>query len=219
MDIRKWIAVIGLSAIAVVSAPAYAQQGRACSYDTGSPDGLPDIRYLTGGVGADQAAAFRPQRSHYAPAVTLSELAGGRGYFVAYAQLSARDAQSSEVFCIAEAGPYVFIDLPPGRYQLTAVTADGRQQQKTVTLLAGKHQDVALSWPALPQQYPSVQSPAALVLTSEGCRMRVAPQMAPGAIEMSVPAGTLLPTEQSPDRAASTAPPACAPAVPAGLPR
>ncbi len=96
------------------------------------------------------------------------------------------------------------MDLPPGRNPL----------------LAGKHQDVALSWLALPQQgYPLVQSPAAFVLTSEGCRMRVAPRMAPGAIEMSVPAGTLLPTEQSPDRAASSAPPAWVPAVPAGLPR
>jgi hypothetical protein len=102
------------------------------------------IAYVTGGVGQDEANALRRISSGYTMRATFTTRSGE--------YLSGVDVQVSRsgtvVFAARTEGPYLFAQIPPGHYRVTA-TFDG--VTRTRDLYVPEHSGVrfTLTWPEL----------------------------------------------------------------------
>ena len=115
---------------------------------------LGEVRFVSGGIGADEAAAMRAQRMQFPLAITFAERGPVHNGFVAgvYATISKPDG--STVLCAITRGPYLYVDLPAGTYRLAANAPGRTELVRTIKLVAGKHLDVALLWPPAPPRPP-----------------------------------------------------------------
>ena len=191
MDTKRQCVVAVLLTAAALPAVALAQPCQSAAQEVLEPtgDGTPpvhrlgNIRYLTGGIGADEAALMRAERSRYPLAVTLSQNGpDGRAIFLTDVHAVLRGADGTAVFCTVDAGPYLFINVAPGRYRLELTTQDGRVQQRELQLQAGKRQDVSVLWPAKPEvQRPLVPPQGPVVIELPPRAASTAPAPAPRA--------------------------------------
>jgi hypothetical protein len=109
------LASLGFCA-ALGSAPAWAQ-GESDMTTPPAPQNYGGIEVINGGVDLDQADAIERIQSRYPLAVEIS----GRGgdYYVAdRVQVMQRDEVVAE---IPDAGPWLLMDVPPGRYTLVGL--------------------------------------------------------------------------------------------------
>lgn len=103
-----------------------------------------DIRYFSAGVGMDERAAKYPPFS-----LKLVFTAGGKP-FLTGVSVTIKPAKGRAAITIpAEEvdGPWLFVDLPPGVYDLTAVHRDREQGVKGIKIDAGKRKEVQIRWP------------------------------------------------------------------------
>lgn len=87
--------------------------------------------YASGGIGKDEAAAMRKAGKDFDLRVEFS----GRkdNEFVADANLVVTDLSGASVFALADAGPIVNVELPAGRYRVSA-SWHGRTETRLVSL-------------------------------------------------------------------------------------
>lgn len=130
----------------IISMVAVAALGAAAAYgaDIGMlpPESVQaGVTYVTGGIGADEAAAMRQAASRYSLAIELAAKATPRDAYVADVKVDIRDGQGRSVLGTTTDGPFLLAKLPAGRYTISA-EIEGRSQQKTVALADGAHQRV-----------------------------------------------------------------------------
>ncbi|PPE74330.1 hypothetical protein C3942_09895 [Solimonas fluminis] len=107
------------------------------------------LRYVTGGIGTDSAAALRAQRGDYPLAITFGLRDGGRNQFTAGVTAAIEDAAGRQLLSVVTEGPYLYVDLPPGDYLLKAAAPQlGPAQQRRFQLRPGRHIDLLLLWEA-----------------------------------------------------------------------
>jgi len=90
--------------------------------------------FLAGGIGQDEIAALRLARGGYDLSVTTA--ARRSGAYLADVRLRIRDEAGQLVFDRVLGGPWLLVDLKPGRYALEASRA-GEVQKATVAVAAG----------------------------------------------------------------------------------
>lgn len=113
-----------------------------------SKDSLPiyrsdGVRYFSAGVGIEERTAEYPPFS-----LKLVFTAGGKP-FLAGVSVTIQPAKGGPPITIPRDhvnGPWLFIDLPAGTYDLAATYADRRQGLKGVTVEAGKMKTLHLRW-------------------------------------------------------------------------
>lgn len=90
------------------------------------------VTVVNGGVTLDEAAMVKQMASRYPLRVVIS----GRGgdYYIAKTMTVSRNGQT--VATIPDAGPWLLMDLPPGRYTLTG-EFEGIEMQRQVTVAQG----------------------------------------------------------------------------------
>lgn len=116
---------LALAGLATMSAPAFAA----------APANLPSeqfqgpVGYVTGGVGVNEAKRFEGSLNRYPLAIELLEHAGPREEFTADAMVRILDRHDHAVLEARAGGPFMLVDLPPGRYSVSA-TLDGRTLRK-----------------------------------------------------------------------------------------
>jgi len=116
-----------------------------------SPSSLParntagGVPYITGGIGSDESGAIKAQFPNYALALTFAKVQNGHNVFLASVPVQIRDASGSTVLDVTTEGPYLLVDVPPGKYEIVA-THEGRAQRVSVQVTAGKHSERAFSW-------------------------------------------------------------------------
>jgi hypothetical protein len=110
-------------AAAAASGPAFAiEHGSTAS----------DLRYASGGIGLSERNAMYAERGQYR--LWVATVARGSGAYLSNAHVTVRPAGGGEpvLDCTME-GPWLFIDLPPGRYAVTAeLPAEGGRTGATV---------------------------------------------------------------------------------------
>lgn len=111
---------------AALSAPALAQDGAAPDLQ---PQVYNNIKVVSGGVTLDEAAAVKRMASQYPLRVVLS----GRGGDYYIAQTMTVTQRGRVLAEIADAGPWLLIDLPPGRYTLQG-RFEGLSMSRDVTV-------------------------------------------------------------------------------------
>lgn len=105
------------------------------------------IRFLTGGIGADEARAMRERRSKYPLTLTFAQKAGQANQFLSRVLVEISRDDGAQLLCATSEGPYLFVDLPAGKYRVVAASK-GQVLERKVDLAADSHADLTLLWPA-----------------------------------------------------------------------
>lgn len=87
--------------------------------------------YVTGGVSIEEATALEQQRNAYRLWVVTADR--GSGAWLAGAQAVLRDSRGEVVLETTLDGPYLMVDLAPGRYALE-VRHEGQTQRQQVSI-------------------------------------------------------------------------------------
>lgn len=106
-------------------------------------------RYVTGGIGSDEADAMRSAASAYSLEMTF---AAQTGQFVNDVDVAVKKPNGEVVLQADDAAPILLADVPAGRYQVEA-TYDGQTQTRNVTVADSGTTKVVLQW-----QVPGIQS-------------------------------------------------------------
>lgn len=87
------------------------------------------IAYITGGVGSDEADALRSVASQYNLRLTF---VSRRGQFLSDVDVEIVGPSGASVLTTRTLGPYLYVALPAGRYQVAAYAAGTKQTRVVV---------------------------------------------------------------------------------------
>lgn len=104
--------------------------------------------YMCGGIGSDQAGAFKRAQPNFPLSLNFGQKQGERVAFVADIQVVMRDAQDQVVLNINSEGPYCLLDLDPGDYQVYS-TYEGQTLEQRVKV-DGLGRQLVFVWPEQP---------------------------------------------------------------------
>lgn len=96
------------------------------------------ISYRSGGIGSDSSDAMKAEASRYSLAMTFWTLINNRNAYTIPTHLSIVNASGNSVLDVTPDGPYLLIDLPAGKYQVTAA-AGASSKTRAVEIVAGSH--------------------------------------------------------------------------------
>lgn len=94
------------------------------------PSAAGEAPYVSGGVGQMEARRLLRERDQYPLAIEVYQRQAGRELYTAGADVRITDARGTEVLSAQADGPFLFADVPPGRYTVE-VSLDGVKRQKT----------------------------------------------------------------------------------------
>jgi hypothetical protein len=121
-----------LALVAILSLPAAAMNdGRTAQ----------DRPFVSGGVSQDELAELRGKQPFFS--LSLLTAAKGSGAHLAGVRVRIVDAKGQAVLETEMDGPYLLVDLQPGKYQIEAVN-EGETQKRTLTLRDGNTQRLVL---------------------------------------------------------------------------
>ena len=103
------------------------------------------ISYVTGGVGEDEREALISARPLYNLHLTFATRA--RGNYRADVLVTIADGKGVTRFNAGPAGPLLYVNLPPGRYRVTA-TARGQAQTQSASVPAHGARELVFYWDA-----------------------------------------------------------------------
>ncbi|MCE2645342.1 MAG: carboxypeptidase-like regulatory domain-containing protein [Burkholderiaceae bacterium] len=120
--------------------------------------------YVSGGVSIEEVEMLESHRNDYQLWLVTADLVSGA--WLAGARVSIRDAKDQPVLDTQLDGPYLFVNLLPGRYSLD-VTQHGATQHSTVLISGRGLQQVMTRFktgaevsPEMPDHSPAKVSPA-----------------------------------------------------------
>jgi hypothetical protein len=116
------------------------------------------VSYITGGIGEDEAAAFRYAARTYPLEMLFVQKARPKDVFLADVRVSLRDRSGNSLLETTADGPFLLASLPAGRYGIEA-EINGERKHHTVEIRPGKHQRAVFVW-ASRDEYESVLSGA-----------------------------------------------------------
>lgn len=93
-----------------------------------------NIRFLSGGVGADEQQRLKAAEADYPLKITFAREDGS---FVSDVRVDFTDAKGGEVLKLVTDGPILLVDLKPGSYIVTATDGADTKEQKFT--LGNKH--------------------------------------------------------------------------------
>lgn len=102
-----------------------------------------DVRYFSAGIGLEERSAQYPPF-----ALKLVFTAGGKPFLsgVSVTILPVKGGAAVTIPQEQVEGPWLFVDLAPGAYDVTAVYLDSKQLLKGIKVEAGKLKTVYLRW-------------------------------------------------------------------------
>ncbi len=105
------------------------------------------IRYITGGVGQEEAAAMRLQAPRFPLSLEFIKVAKPNAEFLSGVNVTITDQQGQTVLNTISDGPILLARIPPGRYTVTAAAQDqGPAKQRNVVLAERKPEHIVFEW-------------------------------------------------------------------------
>jgi len=101
--------------------------------------------FVVGGVGQDEVAQLEQERGNYTLKLVTADRATTA--YLADVRVLIRDAGQKVVFDRVLSGPWLLIDLPPGRYDIDA-SFQGQAQRSSATITGRQRQDINLMFNA-----------------------------------------------------------------------
>ncbi len=106
-----------------------------------------NVRYATGGIGADEIAAFKAAAPKYPLQLLFAEKALPNDVYLTDVQVMVKGASGQVLLDTVSGGPFLLLQLPAGKYRIEA-SHDGVMKRQTVSLTAGQHRRVVFVWEA-----------------------------------------------------------------------
>lgn len=94
--------------------------------------------YVSGGIGEAEANLFKRDMAHHALAIEVLEHAGRAQEFTADAEVSITDRHGKPVLDTVTEGPYLLVDIPPGRYTVVARLKDKTLRKSPLYVARGQ---------------------------------------------------------------------------------
>lgn len=136
----KALAVAGLASLAV---PAMAVSARLPGEQhEGS------VGYITGGIGKTEAQLFEREMPKHPLAIELLEHTGKVEEFTADAKVRITDGRGHTVLDAQAGGPFMLVDLPPGRYSVAASIKNTTLKKSAVYVKRGELARATFEFPA-----------------------------------------------------------------------
>lgn len=88
------------------------------------------IAYLSGGIGADEAARMRSMRAAFNVQMQFADARTGE--WLSDVAVALADARGKPVFSLVTSGPFLYVKLPPGSYR-ARITYQGVSQTRKFT--------------------------------------------------------------------------------------
>lgn len=109
---------------------------------------LGTVSYVSGGVGEQQAKAFENAMGKFDLAIEVLERAGRHNEFTANAEVKIVDKRGHSMLDTRASGPFVLVDLPPGKYSVEADLAGRTIKRSGIQIAAGHHAVAKLEFPS-----------------------------------------------------------------------
>ena len=125
--------------------------GPAASFAANAP--LPaeqhqgSVAYISGGVGKDEAAAFKKAAATYPLTLEFVAKAKPRNQLLSDVQVAIKDTHGKELLSTKAEGPFLLAKLPAGSYKVYA-THQGQTQERTVKIGKTDHHRVVFDFNA-----------------------------------------------------------------------
>lgn len=100
-------------------------------------------RFVSGGVGIDERAALERQARKFNLKMTFAAAQSGK--YIADVAVVVRDTGNREILKTDTDGPWLFANLRPGTYTVSA-TFDGKTQVRRVSILESRRVDSYWYW-------------------------------------------------------------------------
>lgn len=127
---------------AVPAVPAMAKTETGASSQTTLPQEMQHggIHYLTGGAGTGEAKAFKAAMQKYSLAIELVERQKGSKHeaYTADAMVGISDHAGKEIFNARAKGPFMLVQLEPGKYSMSATLNDHTLHKRDLMVEKGK---------------------------------------------------------------------------------
>jgi hypothetical protein len=117
------------------------------------------VSYVTGGIGEDEAAAFRDAARTYPLEMLFARKARPKDQFLADVRVSVRDRSGNSLLETTAEGPFLLARLPAGKYRLEAEYL-GERKHQTVEIRSGAHRRAVFVWANRDENEESVLSSA-----------------------------------------------------------
>jgi len=89
------------------------------------------VRYVTGGVGLDEAQAMKKEMPRYALSMEFVGTQGKRGEYLADIPVKIKNRKGVVALDVVSDGPYLLVDLSPGKYAIEA-SYNGNTERRSV---------------------------------------------------------------------------------------
>ena len=111
---------------------------------TPEPAKTTEISYVSGGVCSEEVNFMKGIAQHFPLEIVLVQQVDGKEIYIADVNISLHNAQQEEVLYVVTDGPFLFVNLPDGKYTINATYHD-IQQTKQVNI-SKKHSRVVMLW-------------------------------------------------------------------------
>ena len=99
--------------------------------------------YVSGGVGSDERAALEERGKAFNVKLAFAEQ---RGPYLADVNVMIVDGKGAEILSLASAGPWFYIQLPPGRYNVKATYNGQTKEIRNLQVPKDKAVSRVLTW-------------------------------------------------------------------------
>ena len=103
------------------------------------------VKYMSGGIGTDEEAAIRGEMSKYPLTLEFAERARPSPEHLAGINVTIKDQSGRTELDTISDGPYMLVQLPAGKYRITA-DENGRTQTRNVVVAASTPEHVLFEW-------------------------------------------------------------------------
>lgn len=100
------------------------------------------IAYLSGGIGLDESRAIQQVRGYN---LHLTFSVGPQNQYTSDVDVEIENAQGHSLLNLAGVGPIVYVQLPPGKFQVVT-TRKGLERRSTIDVAASARRDLNVHW-------------------------------------------------------------------------
>lgn len=135
-----------LVAAVLLAAPAVNAQDYAAANPLPAEKTQGNVTYLSGGIGHDEAIAFRQLEPNYSLGLEFIANGASGAEFLANVNVTITDRQGNVMLQTVSPGPLLFARLPDGSYKVTAAPETGAPKERNVVIAGRKHEHVVFQW-------------------------------------------------------------------------
>jgi hypothetical protein len=100
------------------------------------------ITYLSGGIGEDEARAIGQAQGYN---LHMTFAIGTENKYVPDVDVTVQNASGQTLLTLSDAGPLVYVQLPPGKYTVAA-TRNGEERRDTAEVGSGAARKLVFHW-------------------------------------------------------------------------